>query len=136
MICSSQFLFYTFFFILFLRCHIWCHHVDILSSFNGIIFWLSSFFFLCVMKSRRHKWNFLQWPLLIMKNESLPFYSTISFDIIYNGYNVYHKKKKEVMKVIIFCGCTKNFLYSFWETEIFPFQLVQYILIQFFRPFV
>lgn len=56
-----------------------------------------------------------------------------SFDIIYNGYNVYHKKKKEVMKVIIFCGYTKKILYSFSETEIFPFQLVQFILIQFFR---
>lgn len=25
-----------------LRCHIWCHHVDILSSFNGIIFFATA----------------------------------------------------------------------------------------------
>lgn len=133
MLFSVSFLYY--FFVLFLRCHIWCYHVDILSSFNGIIFWLSSFSFY-VLWSQGDINEIFSSGLYWSWKMNLFLFTRPSFDIMYNGYNVNHKKKKEVMKVIIFCSHTKIFLYFLWETEIFPFQLVQFLLIQFFRSYV
>lgn len=122
MICSSQFLFYTFSSF---------HSLDVISDAIMLIYrvhLMGSFFdslpfSFYVLWSQGDINEIFSSGLYWSWKMNLFLFTRPSFDIIYNGYNVYHKKKKEVMKVIIFCGSTKKISLFLLRDRNFPFSI-------------